>query len=545
MKKILALALAALMLIGMMSVAFADGETAAATTTGLTSDAEISISNLDVGDTVNLYKVIERNPDNGGWKLAEGFEGLSSNTNIKKIVDNDASFAGLTQDDLEAIATAAKTAKKVSSEATDATTYTYDTTGNPGMYLALIAPVKADTIYNPIIVSADYTAGGNSISALSKMGQNGIAKKETVTLTKTTADITLDSGEIVKFTVTTTIPAYAANYTNPTFIMKDQLSTGLKFIVDAEHPFTVTSGDVTYTGAPVTNDKNFTLTFDSAKIAALVAPQAVTVEYYAKLTNEAPYTVNEETNDVTVEFSNNPDDNTSHGHLKDEIKEYTFTIDGSLFGNSDWTTSELVKVGVDKDGNPIEKIVKQDNGHESAALDGAVFGLYTSKAEADASSTNYYTNDVFNGTVTTANGGLMKINGLDEGVYYLKELSAPAGYIKDTATHKIEITKTTKTVTKTETLEDTCVVTYDVEVLESYSVKIDDATTSTYTMTLDGPSITKSSESDESTDIVNTKGVELPTTGGMGTTLLYVGGSILVLAAVILLVTKRRMGAND
>lgn len=401
MKKILALALAALMLIGMMSVAFADGETAAATTTGLTSDADISISNLDVGDTVNLYKVIERNPDNGGWKLAAGFEGLSSNTNIKKIVDNDASFAGLTQDDLEAIATAAKTAKKVSSEATDATTYTYDTTGNPGMYLALIAPVKADTIYNPIIVSADYNEGGNTISALSTMGQDGIAKKETVTLTKTTADITLDSGEIVKFTVSTTIPAYAANYTNPTFTMKDQLSTGLKFVVDAEHPFTVTSGDVTYTGAPVTDDENFTLTFDSAKIAALVAPQAVTVEYYAKLTNEAPYTVNEETNDVTVEFSNNPDDNTSHGHLKDEIKEYTFTIDGSLFGESGWTTSELVKVGVDKDGNPIEKIVKQDNGHESAALDGAVFGLYTSKDEADASSTNYYTNDVFAGTVTT------------------------------------------------------------------------------------------------------------------------------------------------
>jgi len=36
-----------------------------------------------------------------------------------------------------------------------------------------------------------------------------------------------------------------------------------------------------------------------------------------------------------------------------------------------------------------------------------------------------------------------------------------------------------------------------------------------------------------------------PTTGGMGTTLLYVGGSILVLLAVILLVTKRRMNAED
>ena len=538
MKKILALVLTLMLVLGAVAAFAATGD--------LTSDETIKISNLDVGDTVNLYKVIEWDTTNGAWKLAAGFEGLSTNTNIAKIIANDASFAGLTQSDLEAIATAAKTANKISSEATTATTYTKDVSTAPGMYLALIAPVKADTIYNPIIVSADFTANGNETSALSTMGTNGIAKKETVTLTKTTADITLDSGEIVKFTVTTTIPAYAANYTNPTFVMKDQLSTGLKFVVDAQHPFTVTSGDVTYTGAPVTDDTSFTLTFDSAKIAALVAPQSVTVEYYAELTNEAPYTINEETNDVTVEFSNKPDNATSHGHLKDEVKEYTFTIDGSLFGYSDWTTSELIKVGVDKDGNPIEKIVTQDNGHESAALDGAVFGLYTSKDEADAASTNYYTNKVFNGTVTTANGGLMEINGLDEGVYYLKELSAPAGYIKDTKTHKIEITKTTKTVSKTEELDDGCSVTYDVEVLESYSVKVDDKNTTTYTMTLEGPHITKSSEeTNTSTDLVNTKGVELPSTGGMGTTILYVGGSILVLAAVILLITKRRMKAED
>ena len=532
MRKILALAVAMLLVLGTFSAFAADGTTPAA-------DTSISISNLDTGDTVNLYKVIEWDTVNTGWKLADGFTSLSTNTNIKKLIENDATFAGLTQEDLEAIATAAKSAAKISSEATTAETYSKDVV--PGMYLALIAPKKADTIYNPIIVSADYNAGGNTISALSKMGSNGIAKKETVTLTKDTADYTLDSGETVKFTVTTTIPAYAANYINPTFVLKDSLSTGLKFVVDNTHPFTVSSGDVTYTGAPITDDTGFTLTFDSAKISALVAPQSVTVEYYAKLTNEAPYTVNEETNDVTVEFSNNPDDDKSHGHLKDEVKEYTFTIDGTLLGNSEWTTSELVKVGLDKDGNPVEEVINQDNGHECAALDGAVFGLYTDKDEADASSRNYYTNAVFNGTVTTAGGGLMNIKGLDEGTYYLKELSAPAGYIKDDKTHTIEITATPKTVSKTEELADGCKVTYDVKVLDQYTVTIDGKTTSTYTMTLDGPTITKSSNTDQSTDIVNTKGVELPSTGGMGTTIFYVIGGLLVLAAAIVLISKRRV----
>ena len=46
-------------------------------------------------------------------------------------------------------------------------------------------------------------------------------------------------------------------------------------------------------------------------------------------------------------------------------------------------------------------------------------------------------------------------------------------------------------------------------------------------------------------EVVNNKGTELPSTGGVGTTIFYVAGSILVLAAVIFLVTKRRMGNED
>ena len=44
--------------------------------------------------------------------------------------------------------------------------------------------------------------------------------------------------------------------------------------------------------------------------------------------------------------------------------------------------------------------------------------------------------------------------------------------------------------------------------------------------------------------VVNHAGTELPSTGGIGTTLFYVFGGIFVLAAVILLVTKKRMSAK-
>lgn len=47
-----------------------------------------------------------------------------------------------------------------------------------------------------------------------------------------------------------------------------------------------------------------------------------------------------------------------------------------------------------------------------------------------------------------------------------------------------------------------------------------------------------------SASIVNKTGAELPSTGGIGTTIFYVLGSVMVLGAVVLLITKKRMGAE-
>ena len=44
--------------------------------------------------------------------------------------------------------------------------------------------------------------------------------------------------------------------------------------------------------------------------------------------------------------------------------------------------------------------------------------------------------------------------------------------------------------------------------------------------------------------IANTEGAELPSTGGIGTTLFYVVGSVLVIGAAVLLISKRRMGTR-
>ncbi len=74
--------------------------------------------------------------------------------------------------------------------------------------------------------------------------------------------------------------------------------------------------------------------------------------------------------------------------------------------------------------------------------------------------------------------------------------------------------------------------------------------TATWNITTDAPGVTFTPGTGDNLGtftitIANNKGVELPSTGGIGTTIFYVAGSILVLAAAILLITKRRMGAND
>ena len=45
--------------------------------------------------------------------------------------------------------------------------------------------------------------------------------------------------------------------------------------------------------------------------------------------------------------------------------------------------------------------------------------------------------------------------------------------------------------------------------------------------------------------IENVSGIQLPEAGGIGTTIFYILGGILVVGAAVLLITKRRMGASE
>ena len=129
----------------------------------------------------------------------------------------------------------------------------------------------------------------------------------------------------------------------------------------------------------------------------------------------------------------------------------------------------------------------------------------------------------------------------DDGIYRLEEIDTPDGYntmspnpidIQVTAEHDMD---GIKSLTAT-------VGTFNTESGDFAASAAGEGLT--FTVNTTAPSGDFGTYGQAQTDVVNKKGATLPETSGIGTTIFYVVGSVLVLGAVILLVTKRRMSSK-
>ena len=160
-----------------------------------------------------------------------------------------------------------------------------------------------------------------------------------------------------------------------------------------------------------------------------------------------------------------------------------------------------------------------NNTNNEVALSGAKFVLYrmdgTDKKYAALASdkiTGWVTDKDRATTLETSGTGDILIGGLNEGTYYLEETEAPAGYNKLTEAIEVKITATTSVTSGSEAVE--------YKNLSETSYK---------------------PATDATVKVLNKAGTQLPSTGGIGTTLFYVIGGGLMAVAAVLLVAKKRM----
>ena len=126
-------------------------------------------------------------------------------------------------------------------------------------------------------------------------------------------------------------------------------------------------------------------------------------------------------------------------------------------------------------------------------------------------------------TYVTGTDGKIVVKGLKPGTYIIKETHAPDGFNKIDDEIKIVIDWDATSVSESTTT--------------AASFKLGTGTTTGVTLDADG----SSANAIYKTTVKNNQGTTLPSTGGIGTTIFYVVGSIMVVAAGVLLITKKRM----
>ena len=330
-----------------------------------------------------------------------------------------------------------------------------------------------------------------------------------------------DMGDAVPFKLIASVPSNIAKYDTYKMIFHDDLQADVFTFNQDSVKVTYYASSSDTTGTDVTKafttalstaeDKSkfeshtdgtedFTVTCNNIKgidSITLTSGGHFEIQYTATLTKKANMGAKGNWNGAYLEYSNNPNVS-GEGDTDNTGKSPT-----------DYCVAFTYQTVIDK----IDGITK-------APLAGAEFTL--EKKLEDGSKKKI---DV----VTAVEGTRFMFNGLDDGTYVLTESKVPDKY------NGIE--PITFTISATEDQTDGS------EALTSLTA--DGGARATFTsgkvyLLNDTTEATGSDNGSVKTTIENLKGSTLPSTGGIGTTMFYVGGGVLVAGAGVLLITKKR-----
>ena len=294
---------------------------------------------------------------------------------------------------------------------------------------------------------------------------------------------TADIGQTVNFQTTITAQAGAQNY-----VLHDKMDEGLTFsgsvsVTKGEQKCTIPTDYslVVSTPAAIEDGCTFEIVFTQDFCNKLKAGDEIVVTYSATLNEKAVIAGVGNKNETWLKYG----DSSVTTHKKTTTKTYeipVFKYTEKTVGAKTGLPNAEFTLSKNTDGtNPI-KLVNITNG--------AAEGKYRVAKTGEATTTD---------KVITPATGKFTIQGLDADIYYLTETKQPDGYNKLSKAVKIVID-------------------------EKGNITVDDKTTST-----------------ELVEVENKSGSLLPSTGGMGTTLFYIFGAILVIGSGVVLITKKRM----
>ncbi len=533
MKKMIALALAMVMVLAMGTTVFAATQTKALSPADA-DNATITINNPAKGETYELYKLFDATVSEDGSQisyqgtvpagLADFFEAdaqgyIHPKTSIADEVDEDGNIltTKMTDELKAALETWAGSASAVTSEVSDGKE-ALAFTGLPYGYYVVTTTHEDDTAAKALITvdstqpdASIYDKNVNEPSAEKTVAEESYSIGDTIEYTAV-FDTTnymgegKDSQQVVEYLIEDTLPPYLSNVT----VTKITIGT-TEFSGDdlnaTNFPGVTTFGTAKKITVPWA-DKD-TSTTPATFTSKYAQGSQIKVEYTAVLTSVTNINADDKnTISITPQVDNGNGDKEPWDESWDdhaEIKTYAAAIKK-----------------VDEDGEP---------------LDGAQFtiaGLTVEEVSAGVYRVVSYdsTSATASAVMSTDEDGKLYILGLASDVSLtVTEYKAPDGYNKLTETKTL-----TPQVLETTLYEASGTRKYDADgnLLEETATS---GTSTTVERNLD--------ELDENAlEIENKKGAVLPSTGGIGTTIFYVIGAILVLGAGILLVTRRRMNAN-
>ena len=496
-KKIAAIMLSVMMVLGMCSVV---GAAEASGSYG-DNDGKITIQDAKKDQTYTIYRILklesfsrgdDRDKGNYAYKVEDGWEKFVDNTStggaylIKDPTSGDVTWNSTKTADSDKAAFA-KAALEYATDSSNniVNTGTVKAAGETVQFTGLklgyyLVDSSAGALCLLDTTDTEVTIQEkNGVPSVEKEVKSGTTYEE-----KNTASI----GDKVEFKTTITAQPGAQNY-----VLHDKMDAGLTFdknSIEIKLMKNVEStessvGDTNYTiktsDLESTNPCTFHIEFKQDFCDTLKANDQIIVTYSATLNESAVIAKDGNKNETWLKYGDRSVTNTDKTTTKTyEIPVFKYTKGASGTGAETGLKDAqfILKKKGEASGMGLELVTPTPSEKE-----GIVYRYKKSTSET---------------VVTTDNTGKFTIQGLAPGTYELVEKEAPKGYNKLSAPEEI-------------TIGNDGEVSYNTETNATW-VKVE-----------------------------NKSGSILPSTGGMGTTLFYIFGAILVIGSGVVLITKKRM----